>query len=296
MAQTFNVTNISKKVPHDANQLVRSIWKRTPYQARGPNTIYDNNGSVHPTAFKIVHDEKKPSRICVPLTITGQMTSPVPEGTHYVIGTPEVDDFRLTSHPFNLNGDNEGEETATTSFQTPDIPAGSPTPNRRSCMFYCEGLDVHCPFKVTGSWIWKLYRSDDNSEVAVSNPTKLDMYFFLGSTALPGPNIHVQELIHLTIPDYGIVTGKSWDQVESRLVTHISRNLWRPGGVHQQYDIENGEAQYLKGNTFQLGAMLRREHNRCNCFDLAAFVYTAFKSLGRKADGEDVSEYLAAGK
>ncbi|KAL9623680.1 MAG: hypothetical protein Q9160_002136 [Pyrenula sp. 1 TL-2023] len=306
MAQTLIVTNISKTVPHSANQIIQSVGRLPPHQSK---TIYEENGSARPTAFRIVHSRNMPNRVCVPLTFAGQLTSPAPQGRYYVTGTQVAGNFRLTSYPFELKEDDKkddnGDETESaakttttiTSFETPNGPELPPISNFKEGLFYCDGLNVDCPFKVTGDWTWSLHRFDDNFEVAMSNGIALEIYFFLGPTAFPPPwpGTHVLELIRLTVPDYGVVAGLAWDQVESRVVKLIVSRLWDLGGMDLRYDIESGSPKYLKGNTFLLGAMLRREHNQCNCFDLAAFVYTAFKSLGRRGEGDDVSGYLVTG-
>ena len=304
MVQMFHVTSISRIVPHSANQVIQPLGELPPLQRRGRNTIYDSR-SAYPTAFRIVRDKEVPTRVCVPLTVAGRLASSIPQGKYYMKGTTAEDSFRLISHPFNLIRDEKGDEKGNEKgdgedrkirvLETPDVPDNSLTPNPQESMFYCEGLNVHCPFKLTGPWIWRLYRFDDYSEVARSDPTTLEIYFFLGPTALPPPwgGSHVLELIRLTVPDYRVVKGKSRSQTESQVVTDISRSLWNHGGIGLQYDIESGQSSYLTSSVFLLGAILRRRYNRCNCYDLAAFVYTAFKSLGCRVDGSDVSEYLA---
>lgn len=96
----------------------------------------------------------------------------------------------------------------------------------------------------------------------------------------------------MVIPCYDKIAGRSWDDLEARLVRDVIAGLWLLGEVEFKYasgEVDPrrvpyvpGASSYLLGGKFMLGNMLKKKTAHVNCFDLAALVYAALKAFGRR--------------
>ncbi|KAK5047830.1 hypothetical protein LTR84_006495 [Exophiala bonariae] len=160
--------------------------------------------------------------------------------------------------------------------------------------FYAS-CQVDCPFRAAID-NWAIY-DRERRKLDETNSGSIEMYIFLGSTALPleeyvGQDVHVRELIWRTIPRYFEVAAHSFAQVRQKVVTDVMFRFWHGGGQDFEYDMRSGASSFLKGNwvlnenRFELGRMLLKQSQHCNCDDLAALMYAAFKSFGKKQTAE----------
>lgn len=275
----IDIVDIST-APDNTNQYVLNAGEAPPEENvfAMPITLFnkyrrENNRPA--AAFKLIPDNNISNRFNVPLQITAGFGFDVESGGTYYM-TAEVNDFKLVSHPFYLTGNGSSNLIYTENIGP----------------FYAD-VTTDCPFKVDIMY-WKLYSHESDSEI-IYDDHDFTIYFFLGSTALPlngsdTPDIHYGELIRRTIPYYEDVRGKMWSEVEHQEVQQVVNRLWLFGHRDFCYDANgSGASSFLNGGTFLLGDMLQKTTSNgnntassCNCFDLAALVYVAFKSFGRR--------------
>lgn len=230
-----------------------------------------------PAAFQLIPDSGKKDRFNIPLEVSGSFAFEAGPGTFYLTSTGS--DITLASRPFTVNGINSKTPV---QFIT------------RGPLYTDLRLTSHCPFRCLLASDWNLRRCHDNAEIATADIDGTDLYFFFGSSTVPisigspgnlhnASSIHVKELIQRVLPVYADIAGKSWAEVEPAVVQNVAAGLWEFGEIDFRYDTSMGASSFLAPNgTFWLGNMLRKTISQCNCFDLAAFVYTAFKSFGRR--------------
>ena len=228
-------------------------------------------------AFRLVHEpNEQQCQFRVPLKIVASVPHYGPG--HYFMVWKDYAGFQLASRPFYLNLD--------------------VVPEKGTCIvenigpFYAN-VNVESSFWVSLDQ-WSIYRCETTEEIGNDNH-ELDVYFFLGSASLslnglPTRDVHYGPLIRYTIPRLEDVINKSWCEIESSIIKEVALRLWGLGDQTFFYDKTSESPSFLDSNlSFHLGKMLETtvvdpEFKTCNCFDLAAFVYTVFKSFDCKID------------
>lgn len=290
----LHILNVST-TPHPSNQYVMKIGETlpTPSEVVSVVTLYNDpfanlsgEDGRRATAFRLSVQRNRSSEIQIPLKILAQYE--FEEGGTYSM-TAEGDGFRMKSKDFVFRKD---PRMASSTY---------------SIGPFFANVTADCPFRIDVSTftIHEGNRTDGDTDHAL-----FTMFFFLGSSALPlnvgqqsptsTPNVHLYDLIQLTIPPYDDIVGKAWAEIEQQQMEILTLRFWRFGDIGElRYDSNHGRPHYFFLLSDQLGAvtghflladMLKKTAKLCNCYDLAAIMYTAFKSFGKVANGTNASE------
>jgi hypothetical protein len=249
--------------PHPANQSIIELARdRMSGNGNEVEFLYKNHKRVGSDAtFKLVQSSNGSNEI--PLMVAAQFA--VDRPGEYCMVIKGHDRFQLTCYKFTLD---KGVHSKVIG------------------PFYAV-VHVECPFRAEID-VWSIFHCDGT--LVEDFDIDLTMYFFLGSTALPlreypHQDIHVWELIKLTIPYYEEIAEKNFAEVERSIVGRVVSSLWQLSDRDFHYDSRRGVSSFLAGQEFQLGRMLMKQETTCNCYDLAALAYAAFKSFGKKRIG-----------
>jgi hypothetical protein len=253
--------------PHPANQgiVFADETKTSSWNGPGNPVAFYGIGSSgnRSAAFKLILDSSRPNYSQIPLRVSASFTVDQPGNYRMEAGGRGPS---LCSIEFALEK----------GFHTKEIGP------------FSAEIYANCPFRATIN-DWNIVDCSRGQKTYVSD-VEIDMYFFLGSVALPleeFPNqeVHVGELINRTIPFYEEIEGKSFADIESQVVGRVVYSFWKLGEVDFRYDSTIGASSFFGGGHFQLGRMLKKQARTCNCFDMAALVYAGLKSFGRRPLG-----------
>jgi hypothetical protein len=253
--------------PHPANQGIVFADERRTSSWKGPGNplaFYGaGSGGNRSAAFRLTQDSSRPNRSQIPLRVSVMFTVDQPG-------------------KYRMEAGGRGPNLCSTEF---DLEMGFHT--KEIGPFSAE-IHANCPFRATID-DWNIVDCSSGQKTYVSD-VEMDIYFFLGSVALPleefsNEEVHVDELIKRTIPFYEDVEGKSFADVESQVVGKVVYSIWKLGEVDFCYDSTIGQTSFFLGGHFHLGRMLKKQARTCNCFDMAALVYAGLKSFGRRPLG-----------
>ena len=231
---------------------------------QGVSHPFSRAGGKHAAAFRYVGNN-------IPLEVRGTYAFPAGPANYRLRGTGPQN-FQITSQNLSVTGTSTGDAVDFTFVG-----------------FSHQGGVPGSPFKVDGNWTWTILRATDDSPMAPTATTPLEIYFMFGNHNVPylWNRRYILELISPLFPTYQDVANQPWANLEGNIIRNAVRQLWNHGGQRLFYDstyVSGGATAHLTRFNFNLETIMTRTVNTCNCYDLAALVKVALGSFGLKPD------------
>ncbi|KAK1762872.1 hypothetical protein QBC33DRAFT_573949 [Phialemonium atrogriseum] len=289
----LRISKISRTFNDDSAQLIRvgfgtesrTLIDPELYEIEKPQP-QNGDESNRPAAFKLVRNAGKSYHLV--LHFAGSFCFLNGTLAYRLVGT-SPGNLRIATDQFL----HEGDGYTVQEFDTANMGLAMNTFSSQ-----LQDGEIDSPFRASGDWIWELYCFGGHEAVGTSHPVRMELYFFLGNTAMhDAKKDHCLELIRRTIPPYSLIQGKTWPVVEADVVRHLAWNLWNLGSIHGiEYDTSTsgGGSTYLVDKNVSISSFLGDHFhafvNPCNCWDLAALVWAGCLSLGCRPGPHDQKE------